>query len=299
MKRGHRRLPLFLACLALTLLAFPTAAQADSGDKPSIHITFENLDGDTLCYGTLLSEERSTGPASAWDGVSEYAHYQYGEEGRAVWEAFVAYEDPDGFYFLQEWWECSETGRLDWTYYPPSTFKILLYFPETGQFAVSGIYERYAFDSFYTVDMANAVPDGEGLFLTAEENYDYAASLFSFACRVVLTILLELVIALLFGFRKKKQFLYIVYVNIATQVLLNLALNIIGYAWGGFTYAICYLLLEIAVFLIEAVLYAVLLRRAGEGKISLLRSTAYALCANGCSFFACLRLSALLPGIFY
>ena len=41
----------------------------------------------------------------------------------------------------------------DRTYYPPPKFKILLYYPETETFVSSGIYERYAFDTYYTVDM--------------------------------------------------------------------------------------------------------------------------------------------------
>ena len=50
-------------------------------------------------YGTLLSQTASTGPASAWDGRSDYSqcwqYGQWGEEGRPVWEAFVRYQDPD------------------------------------------------------------------------------------------------------------------------------------------------------------------------------------------------------------
>lgn len=48
--------------------------------------------------------------------------------------------------------DCTETSEFKWTYYPPQRFKILVYFPETDSFAVSGIYERYAFDSYYKVD---------------------------------------------------------------------------------------------------------------------------------------------------
>ena len=43
--------------------------------------------------------------------------------------------------------------ELAWTYYPPGDFKILLYYPETETFVSSGIYARYAFDTYYTVDM--------------------------------------------------------------------------------------------------------------------------------------------------
>ena len=131
-----------LLCVVLVILAFPVPASADAGPKPSVRIRFENM-GEALCYGTLLSESDSTGPYSAWDGTKEdirtreeYPHSNY--PPRAVWEAFAAYQDPDGCFFLQKSWTVSETGEIAWTYYPPDRFKILLYYPETGTFVSAG-----------------------------------------------------------------------------------------------------------------------------------------------------------------
>ena len=36
---------------------------------------------------------------------------------------------------------------------PPNPFKILLYFPEDDVFVTSGVYERYAFDSYYHIKL--------------------------------------------------------------------------------------------------------------------------------------------------
>ena len=65
------------------------------GPKPSVHIQFENMD-DELCYGTLLCENESTGPASIFDGSKEHARIKekypdsyYFEE--KIWKAFVEY----------------------------------------------------------------------------------------------------------------------------------------------------------------------------------------------------------------
>lgn len=72
----------------------PVTARADTGPKPSIHNTFENL-GDEPCYGTLLSKQESTGPSSAWDGTEENAkhkeneRYFYADLDYAIWHAFV------------------------------------------------------------------------------------------------------------------------------------------------------------------------------------------------------------------
>ena len=121
-----RKLFAFLMSIIL-VMSFPFTASADIGPKPSVRIQFTGIEGETY-YGTLLSERKSTGPATAWDGYEEYRDWKP-ENEKLIWEKFIAYEDADGYYFLQEWWDCSETNQLNWTYYPPNPFKILLYFP--------------------------------------------------------------------------------------------------------------------------------------------------------------------------
>ena len=213
---------LLILCAAIITVGFPSAARADMGPKPSVRIHFENM-GDELCYGTLLSKTKTTGPASVWDGIEYHAKhnenksYSYAAFDYETWKVFAEYQDEDGYYFLQEGWKVSETKKIEWTYYPPQSFKILLYYPETQTFAVSGIYERYAFDTYYTVDMdgvhinevrceeANGTPEG----LEASRSYDYSQELISLAVRIVLTILIEMIIALLFGYRHKKQLLFL------------------------------------------------------------------------------------------
>ena len=140
-----RKVFVFLMCLVL-LMAMPITASADMGPKPSVRIEFTGIEGETY-YGTLLSLRDSTGPASAWNGNPDYANYHPGEDGYDIWLKFVEYQDTDGYFFLQWFWDCSENNQLNWTYYPPTSFKILLYFPETDTFYVSPVYERYAFDS--------------------------------------------------------------------------------------------------------------------------------------------------------
>ena len=167
---------LFVCAIAVSALS-PSAVYADSGPKPSVRVSVENLDGE-LCYGTLLSKWESTGPQFAWDGTEEGKYLPSGLE-EEIWSAFVNYEDADGYYFLQIAWLCSGERGISWTYYPPSSFKILLYFPERGEggeFLVSGIYERYAFDSYYTVNLTKT---DDGGLLIAQKSYDYTGTFFS------------------------------------------------------------------------------------------------------------------------
>ena len=282
----------FIMCLML-VMAMTIPASADIGPKPSVQIEFTGMEGQTY-YGTLLSMYESTGPASVWDGNPEHADYQPGEEGYDIWLKFVEYQDADGYYFLQWWWDCSETNQLNWTYYPPTPFKILLYFPETDTFYVSPVYERYAFDSYFTVDMSDLDADP----MVADKSYDYTWEIISLAVRIILTIALELAIALLFGYREKKVLGFLAIVNAVTQVGLNVALNIINYNSGSMIFTFNYVLLEILVFAIEAIAYAVLLKKFSGKEQKPVKAVGYALVANAASFGFGLWLAHVIPGIF-
>lgn len=294
----------------MVIMIFPITANADMGPKPSVRITFENL-GDELCYGTLLSSRESTGPSSAWDGNEEDArhnenpNYSYQTFGYDIWKAFVDYAENDDFYFLQEAWQINETKELAWTYYPPNEFKILLYFPETGEFSVSGVYERYAFDSYFTVNMDGvklSVDYNEELSsderMNAFKSYNYTVEIVSLVARIIITILIEMAIALLFGFRKKKQLLLLVGVNAATQIILNVLLNVINYNSGELAFVVFYILFEIVVFVIEAILYCTIMKKISETPKKNWFYVLYALIANAVSFGAGFIVAQMLPGIF-
>ena len=98
-KQHVRRSALLFFVILLINCLIPSGVCADTGPKPSVQIQFQNM-GDELCYGTLLSESISTGPATAWDGSSPYESWQYGEDGKEIWEAFVSYKDTNGWFFF-------------------------------------------------------------------------------------------------------------------------------------------------------------------------------------------------------
>ena len=264
-----------LICLVLAVSLFPITASADTGPKPSVRITFENL-GNEECWGTLLSSKESTGPSSAWNGKEEDAqhnenpngYYSYQKFGYDIWKAFVDYAENDDFYFLQEAWQINETKELAWTYYPPNEFKILLYFPETGEYAVSGVYERYAFDSYFTVNMDGvklSVDYNEELSsderINAYNSYNYRVEILALIARIIITIIIEMAIALAFGYWEKKQLLLLAGMNAGTQIILNVLLNIINYNSGRIAFVLFYILFEIIVAIIEAVVLLVFLNR--------------------------------------
>ena len=304
MEKSARRLQtLFFAALLLTTV--PVNAWADTGPKPSVTVTLENQ-GDEICYGTLLSESKGNGPWVVWNGTGsgEYANDEKEAERRArapyeVWQAFVDYQDEDGFCFLQFAQRVDESGTLDWGYYPPDTFKLLLYYPQTGRFAVSGVLHRYAFHARFRVVLQN----GAAGRLQVRRAFTWSAELPSFLFRIALTLAVELGIALLFAIRGKKQLLCISAVNVITQLLLNLILlPVIGPGLSPgvvFLSASLYLpFLELLIFILEALAYCLLLNKNTDRPRKPGIYIVYAFVANAASLVLGLVLSFCLPGMF-
>lgn len=295
-KRYMKFVEIVCATLILFIFIEPIAVQADTGPKPSVVVEFEGIE-DEIYYVTLLSEVKSTGPWSAGNAYQEWY------ENEEVWEKLNAYSDTDGFYFLGCYENCSVTEEFVWSYYPPDTFKILVYFPENDSFLVSDIQERYAFDSYYTADVKEGmnvtqtsaiVKDG----MNVSRTYDYTWEVVSLVCRILITILLELGVAWLFYFRSKRQIQVIVLTNIVTQTILNLLLNIICYQKGSWAFVFHYIWLEILVFVIEGSIYAAVLHRFIQSDQKKIHPWLYSLVANVVSFVVGLCIAKIVPGIF-
>ena len=297
---------IFVFCFMLLMAALPISSSADMGPKPSVVIDFIGLSGETY-YATLLSSVESTGPYSALSFSKREKPYlddralYYGEKDYSVYLEFLDFKDADDYYFLQYFQDCSESHRFSWTYYPPRNFKILLYFPEKDSFVVSSAtYDRYAFDSYFTATVDSEVRPNTIYYdyLGARESYDYSGEALSLIVRIILTVAIELLIALIFAFRNKKQLLFILITNLITQIGLNVALNVINFYNGAMAFVFFYILLELLVFTVEAILYTVFLRKHSEAIISKWRTITYALVANAASFAAGLGLAYIIPGIY-
>lgn len=289
-------------CMFIMMNLISVKVYADIGPKPSIVIEFNGFEGEKY-YATLLANVESTGPYSVLkDGNRKYSYYQEGDEGYAVFLKFVEYKDEDGFYFLQNFQDCTESQQFSWTYYPPDEFKILLYFPEADRFVISEeSYQRYAFDSFFEAEISGLnllVTTQDSAKIILKKSYNYTDETLSLLIRFLLTFLLEIGVALLFGFREKKQICFIIFINLITQIGLNLTLNIINYRSGYMAFVICYILLEMLVFLVEAILYNLYLKKYSKKKFSNWKPWVYALIANMASFVIGLKLAKLIPGIF-
>ena len=134
--------------------------------------------------------------------------------------------------------------------------------------------------------------------LNVYKSYNYGVEIGSLVARILITILIEMAIALLFGYREKKQLLLLVGVNSGTQIILNVLLNIVNYNLGEMAFVVFYVLFELVVFAIEAVLFYHLLNKISVKQKTKWLAIVYALVANAVSFGVGMLMAKWLPGIF-
>ncbi|MBE6132927.1 MAG: hypothetical protein E7180_06020 [Erysipelotrichaceae bacterium] len=304
MKKFYKILSLFLGfCFIFTLLNKPISAHADMGPKPAVDVTLKNLDKD--CYITLLSSREQYGPYFSYfedESVEDLKQYYASDLSDEVFMKFVNYQDKDNYYFLCYAAKLTpNNNQFRWGYYPPEPFKILIYFEDTDSFISSEIMERYAFKSYYEIDMSKNVVDGSldvvkinGL----RKSYDYGGEILALLVRMALTIGVELLIALLFMLKSKKLFAKVAIVNVVTQILLNVVLNINYFYNGGLSYIILYFPLELGVIIIESIAFMYIFNKDDDVAHPVLLAISYAIIANLISFGVGLLLATYLPFAF-
>lgn len=268
----RKRIFAWLLCLALLIPLTTVTAYADCAPKPTTSV---DVITNQQIIVTLLAQEKRYGPNSAI-GKEEEPEDWYEEltddEARA-WEAFRDYEDPDGFSF----WGELEWHGIDWNYYPPEVFKIAVYYPAYDIVVVSQqTFERYAFHSDFRVwlDVMD-FSQNQIVSMDLQKDFDWMEEIWEFLCRVVLTVVVELVIALVFGYRKKKQILTVFLVNLVTQVGLNVLLSLWYFFDGPFDAMLRLILAEIVVVTVESIFYV---RKLGRERKGL--AVGYAVVAN-------------------
>ena len=286
MKRRTKRLEkLCLVFLLLSLFCLPV--HADVAPKPSVTVTLQGLEGRT-CWGTLLSAQESTGPYGAVDSLDPLEG-EPTDEQKAKEQFFrLGQENEEGLYFLDYMYDCSD-GQFSWSYYPPSEFQLAVWLPDTKTLLVSETEKRYAFDSYFTLSLEElTLAPGEQTGLPLSHSYPYGKELLAFLGRVALTVGIEVLAALPFGLRSRRQLKVILKTNIATQGCLNVGVNLFTYFGGALAGATMifmtpvYLLAELVVVGQELIIYHRLL--SGQEGVTRRRVTAYTWTANALSF---------------
>ena len=285
-----------ISMVLILMAALGIYAFADFGPKPSVVVEFENA-GDQEYYVTLVAKEDKLG--SPYSRVT--AEDQPETDDIAIWNRLVAYEDPDGMVLAGNAQKLTGDGAYVWGYYPPLEFRVLIYFPDTDSFVESSeILEQYAFDSYYQMDF-NDLPENWNDAVAAipvTRKYNLLWQITAFLLRLAVTVAVECLLAVLFGFKGKRQMLLVLAVNCATQLAMNLL--ILDESVGLFVfYVLQYALIEVGVFLAEGLVYCLALPKLATPEQNRnIHPIAFAFFGNVASFSLGFLLSNWFPMLF-
>lgn len=285
-----------ISMVLILMAALGIYAFADFGPKPSVVVEFENAGGQEY-YVTLVAKEDKLG--SPYSRVT--AEDQPETDDIAIWNRLVAFEDPDGMVFAGNVQKLTGDGAYVWGYYPPSEFRVLIYFPDTDSFVESSeILEQYAFDSYYQMDF-NDLPENWNDAVAAipvTRKYNLLWQITAFLLRLAVTVAVECLLAVLFGFKGKRQMLLVLAVNCATQLAMNLL--ILDESVGLFVfYVLQYALIEVGVILAEGLVYCLALPKLATPEQNRnIHPIAFAFFGNVASFSLGFLLSNWFPMLF-
>ena len=285
-----------ISMVLILMAALGIYAFADFGPKPSVVVEFENA-GDQEYYVTLVAKEDKLG--SPYSRIT--AEDQPETDDIAIWNRLVAYEDPDGMVFAGNVQKLTGDGAYVWGYYPPLEFRVLIYFPDTDSFVESSeILEQYAFDSYYQMDF-NDLPENRNDAVAAipvTRKYNLLWQITAFLLRLAVTVAVECLLAVLFGFKGKRQMLLVLAVNCATQLAMNLL--ILDESVGLFVfYVLQYALIEVGVILAEGLVYCLALPKLATPEQNRnIHPIAFAFFGNVASFSLGFLLSNWFPMLF-
>lgn len=262
------------AVIFFLILLQPMTAYADMGPKPCIYVTFENLGSDRTVYASFFALEGGPSPVSFGDRET------VPEE---IMQEFLDYAETEDARFVEDIWIINEADpTMDCGYMPPERYKLVVYIPEEDRMLESDFCTRDSFEVKYTVDLAQT----GGKLILEQEAYDWSGEVLPVLLRVVLTVVTELAIAFLFRIRGKRSVGVIVLTNVATQLFLNIGLLLAAHKSGALAAIILYFLMEVFIFLAEAVVYAIALRKVNDPPVGVFKATAYAFAANLVTFAA-------------
>ena len=269
MRYKMKRKSILVLILFILIFFQPMTAYADMGPKPCIYITFNNL-GDRTVYASLFALEGGPSPVSFgdWDKVPN-----------DIRQIFLEYSETEDARFVEEIWIISaDNPTMECGYMPPYEYKLVVYIPDENRMVESDYYTRDRFEEWYSVKISGK---NEKLVLA----YDWQSNVLPIITRVILTVIIELVIAFLFRIKGKKSVRVIIITNVATQLFLNISLLLETiFLGGGILLVLLYLLLEINIFFTESIVYSLVLKKTNNPPVGVFKAISYAFIANLVTF---------------
>ncbi len=274
-KHKHKKAFTVILFAFILISLFPLRGSADIGPKPSLTVRVENPP-EELYYLDLLTQDTNSNYDNFEEGEREALNqdmlellYSHKDEG---WKP--AFTEGTGMpIFGSLLGQASGDIMIHSFSYVgvPDTYRIIIV-TESGNVRVSEALTRKVLQSRVTFDYST----GEAVAPTALYSYSV-----QFLLTCALTLLIEGLLLLLFGFKLKENLKPFLLINYATQVFLTLTVGTVLIKTGTIGAFLVQFPVELIIIITEILLF----RRFLTGR-SKLRRTAYALTANLVSWIA-------------
>lgn len=283
-----------LVFIALFVLFSSTTVDANAGPPASIRLTVMHdgidFDFDFLIpiEGTLsnVAINQARNKIEASEGSMQYDFYYQD----TFPEALITFQDDEGFisnalygqsqYFFRDHYPSRNEDVFSLYFTTPLRFKAAIIID--GEVFTSPVIEMTQFDFRLTwdirgVDFQEAPQEVGELSGFVPHPLSQLSTYAHFLIRLVFTLVVELAVLYLFGFRQRKTFLQVGVLNTITQTLLNLGtLNLFFLSHEStFGVLILFILGEFVVFFVETIYLALFVKEKG-----LMRRVSFALFAN-------------------
>ncbi|MBE5762694.1 MAG: hypothetical protein E7338_00525 [Clostridiales bacterium] len=277
---------LLIAVFIIALFIPSEEVYADMGPKPTIQVKVDGLPESKYIVSIITNQ---SSPGGGGEIYKFDIHYMAREDQlfiKRLRKEEVQYE------FLGPILNYSLTTSVDyfWKYYAPSKFAIVIYDVDNDILYMSEECQKYVYNKVYSIKYEDFEPINENTYTFSTNGIivyaplgdnsiggSIAVNVSMFILRMVLTIAIELLIALCFKFTKE-SYKVIAITNAITQLVLNAVIIL----WGLFSGALFgpfvgLIIGEVIVFIVEPIVYKKkCLREDGTKKYIVL----YAILAN-------------------
>lgn len=271
---------MLMLCLSLFMAS---SVKADMGPKPSVKIMIENIPEQQFVLALLTKDDEHEDRRDHLKEKTDMADpcalmkqkiYEYEVDG---WKLafspsgtpFMVDADYDGLTMR------SSDGRVQFTYYAPSNFKVMLVTEDGSQYVSNEITTtRFSAECIYDQATCELTENLEAYQEHDRQEYYGMAKIY-----LVGTLMVEGFLLILFGLSQAGNLPIFFLANILTQIYMHMDgwYYETHYGSGGMAGVIHYIVKEALIILVECLLYAFFMKQKNGKK---LRVILYAIIAN-------------------
>lgn len=257
-----KKILLILLMALVIMITSNITVNADMGPKPSIFIDIVGIEGE---YVAAFAAKKANGPNY------DYEHWLKDGKTNPEYHPIMEYKDQEGFKWITRYYKCDGNSEIRFTYYAPSEFKIIIY-KDNELYKVTEAKKMYAFRTYFKIDFSKED-------IKIKNTYPYYKEVLEFILRLAITLAVEIGLYFLFRLHTKRNFKIVMIVNIATQLLLNIIINLSTFYQGELYALIILILCELVIFIVEPIIYMIFMRKKNKLLIAL-----YGILANILTF---------------